>query len=210
MVVSNIPKIGITATEDYLISRLKSLAENYGGTPDIFPIKDDILDISHAGSIEGLICISPPSNEVLKLLSAVTDRDIPTLAIGPGVESLNMTFGGMPAVIVEGHGSKEHGDAVETAKHRIYIAPGSKLASALGSGGFVMVNSHHKLGLHEAQKSSSLLASAYSLSDGVIEAVESPSHSWVVGVQFRPEIKLEVPPQFERLFGCLVDRASSR
>ena len=73
-----------------------------------------------------------------------------------------------------------------------------------------MVNSHHRLGLHEAQKSSSLLASAYSLSDGVIEAVESPSHSWIIGVQFSPDRKLEVPPQFERLFGSLVDRASIR
>ena len=210
MVVSNIPVIGITATEESLIPRLKALTELYGGKPAILSITDDILDGFHESDMEGLICISPPSDQILKLLSSAADIDLPVLAIGPGIEALNIVFGGMSAVAVEGHESKANDDVLQASKHRIYIAPGSKLAAILGSGGVVMVNSHHKLGLHEAQKSSSLLASAYSLSDGVIEAVESPSHSWIIGVQFSPDRKLGVPPQFERLFSSLVNRASIR
>ena len=80
----------------------------------------------------------------------------------------------------------------------------------VGSGGFVRVNSRHALGLREAHKAAALLASAYSLEDGVIEAVESPRHRWVFGTQFRPERALELPPHFQRLFQSLTERAAER
>ncbi|MCH7653041.1 MAG: gamma-glutamyl-gamma-aminobutyrate hydrolase family protein, partial [Chloroflexi bacterium] len=88
------------------------------------------------------------------------------------------------------------------------ISPGSKLAAVVGSGGFVRVNSRHHQGIKEPQKSSELLASAYSLEDGYIEALESPGHRWVIGVQFHPERRMEVPPHFDRLFQSLVERAA--
>ena len=46
--------------------------------------------------------------------------------------------------------------------------------------------------------------------DGIVEAVESPDHGWVIGVQFRPELRLEEPPHFDRLFQSLVERADAR
>ena len=55
-----------------------------------------------------------------------------------------------------------------------------------------------------------LMASAYSLEDGVIEALESPNHRWVIGVQFHPERRMELPPHFDRLFQSLVERAEER
>ena len=91
--------------------------------------------------------------------------------------------------------------------HPIYLSPGSKLAAMLGTGGFFRVNSLHHQGLREAQKSPRLLASAYSLEDVVIEGLESPKHSWVVGVQFRPERQDEVPTVFKNLFRAFVERA---
>ena len=72
------------------------------------------------------------------------------------------------------------------------------------------VNSRHSNGIREAQKSSWLLASAYSLEDGVIEALESSRHRWIIGVQFRPERRMEVPPHFDRLFQSLLERAAER
>ena len=91
--------------------------------------------------------------------------------------------------------------------HHIFISPGGKLAAVVGSGGFVRVNSRHSRGLREAQKGKRLLASAYSLEDGVIEALESPAHRLVIGVQFSPERFNELPPHFMRLFQSLADRA---
>ena len=92
--------------------------------------------------------------------------------------------------------------------HRIFIPPGSKLAAIIGSGGFVRVNSRHKHGIKESQRSQLLLTSGYSLEDGIIEALESPDHKWVIAVQFNPEIRGEIPPHFDRLFQSIADRST--
>ena len=69
------------------------------------------------------------------------------------------------------------------------------------------MNSRHRSGVREAQKSPALMASAYSLEDGVIEALESTDHRWIIGVQFHPERRLELPPHFDRLFDSLVEQS---
>ncbi len=71
------------------------------------------------------------------------------------------------------------------------------------------MNSRHHQGLKEPQKSVDLMTSAWSLEDGVIEALESPVNDWVLGVQFHPERRGELPPHFDRLFETLVYKAKS-
>ncbi len=123
---------------------------------------------------------------------------------------LNAAFGGKSAEVVAEHSDEDEDGGETSAFHHIYIAPGSRLAAVVGSGGFVRVNSRHVEGIREAQKSPWLLASAYSLEDGVIEALESSRHRWVIGVQFRPERRMELPPHFDRLFQSLLERAMER
>ena len=132
---------------------------------------------------------------------------MPVLGICRGVQALNVSLGGTLTDDLSGHDSLEEGGGKKSSYHRVYIAPGSKLAAIVGSGGFVRVNSRHRQGIREAQKAPALLASAYSVEDGVIEALESPDHDWVIGVQFHPERRMEVPPQFDKLFQGLVERA---
>lgn len=159
-------------------------------------------------SMAGLARVTPcRNNEEEALLKAAMDRDLPVLGICKGMQVLNVAMGGGLLHSVRGHALVQGKGNSHTLYHRIYIAPGSKLAAVVGSGGFVRVNSSHQQGVKEAQKATSLLASAYSLEDGVIEALESPEHDWVIGVQFHPEIRKEVPPHFERLFQGLVERA---
>ncbi len=141
------------------------------------------------------------------LLIAALDRDMPVLCICRGMQALNLVSGGSLIDGLDSHDSHREGREDVSSHHRLYIAPGSKLASIIGSGGFVRVNSRHHQGLREPQKSPLLMASAYSLEDGVIEALESPQHDWVIAVQFRPERPGEAPPNFERLFQGLADRA---
>ena len=69
------------------------------------------------------------------------------------------------------------------------------------------VNSLHRMGMRDAQRSPDLMTAAYSVEDGIIEAVESPDYSLVIGVQFRPDRPREVPPNFDNLFHLLVERA---
>ena len=144
-----------------------------------------------------------------RLLAAALEADMPVLGIGRGMHALNAATGGLPGLSAPGHRTEE-GEETEAAYHRIFIAPGSKLAAIVGSGGFVRVNSLHGEAIREAQKSAAMLASAYSVEDAVIEAIESPAHDWVIGVQFQPERSGELPRHFERLFMGLVQRASMR
>ena len=142
-----------------------------------------------------------------RLIEAALEADLPLLCVSLGMQVLNGAMGGKPARSVSEHSPCQQDGQKVSAYHRIFISPGSKLASVVGSGGFVRVNSRHHTGLVDAQRSPLLIASAYSLEDGIIEALESPDHRWVLGVQFHPERRNELPPHFGRLFQSLVERA---
>ena len=142
-----------------------------------------------------------------ELIREALERDMPVLAICRGMQLLNVFMGGKLIQHLDGHRGPDM-ESEPSAFHRIYIAPGSKLAAVVGSGGTVRVNSIHHQGAREPQKAPGLLASAYALDDGLIEGVELPDHRWAIGVQFHPERREETPPHFDRLFEALVDRAS--
>ena len=157
---------------------------------------------------QGPLDVCPGSDALeLGLLRHVLQLDMPVLAICRGMHLLNVAFGGSLLRDISGHSGELKNGSWTSAKHSIYLSPGSKLAAILGMGGFFKVNSLHQKGLREAQKAPRLLASAYSLEDGFIEALESPGHSWVVGVQCDPELREEVPKVFGNLFMAFVDRA---
>ena len=143
----------------------------------------------------------------ISLLSSALSLDMPVLGICRGMQLINVCFGGKLIQDVEGHRLVNGVQTKESIYHQVYIAPGSKLAAILGSGGFVRVNSMHHQGFMEAQKASRLIASVYSLSDGIIEAVESPYHDCVIGVQWHNEIEEELPKSFGKLFGALIERS---
>ena len=206
--MSDRPVIGISAASEAETQPFAAVIERSGGATETVPIGAPAGVLTRLGAllVSGGATSPPDDAPGLRLLRAALDADMPVLCVGRGMQLLNAVQGGTPLGEVAGHGlAEEAGD--ESSYHRIYIAPGSKLAAVVGSGGFVRVNSRHCQGVSEAHKSPSLLASAYSLEDGVIEALESPEHDWVIGVQFQPERRLEVPPHFDRLFQGLVERA---
>ncbi len=152
---------------------------------------------------------APRDQMEITLTRAALDADLPIYGICRGMHILNIALGGALTPDIQDHAPTTTDDPdTKPAYHRIYISPGSKLAAVVGSGGFVRVNSLHRLGMREAQKSPHLLASAYSLDDGVIEAVESPNHKWVIAVQFAPHRRMEIPPHFDRLLQSLAERAA--
>ncbi len=145
----------------------------------------------------------------LALLSEALTRDMPVLGICRGMQVLNVGFGGSLIQDLPNHRAPAPGANGEpTMRHSVYVSPGSKLGAIFGAGGFYKTNSLHHQGLREPQKAPALLASSYSMDDGVIEGLESPDHSWVIGVQCHPEREEEVAKGFLRLFDGLLDRAS--
>ena len=206
------PTVGLLAAVDENARACAASVERLGGHALRLNVGDDISPDVSLRLVDALVCCDDAgeSDTAIALLRAALDEDLPVYAVGNGMHLLNTAFGGKPAQAIQEHIAVDENESVTSAYHHIYIAPGSRLAAVVGSGGFVRVNSRHHKGIREAQKSSLLLASAYSLEDGVIEALESSRHRWVIGVQFRPERRMEVPPHFDRLFQSLMERALER
>lgn len=185
--------VGLQQVQGLLLSRGFFSSSSLGHDSDF---------VSHLDGVE------EDNNAAMDLLLVeALERDMPVLGIDQGMLAINVVMGGSITNRLTGHGKPEEDSEEMTLYHRIFISPGTKLASIIGSGGFVKVNSCHHQGLKDAQKSRNLLASAYSQDDGVVEALESPDHDWIIGVQFHPERRSEVPRQFDRLFQALVERS---
>ena len=225
------PVVALTASDKLSAGIYEEAVARAGGdflllTPQE-PVADDVLgrvgalvlsggeDVSpeRYGSdseADGVSSASIARDEMeIALVRAALEVDLPIYGVGRGMQILNVAMGGKIALNIPGHIDYES-DEEKAAFHQIYISPGSKLAAVVGSGGFVRVNSWHRHGIKEAHKSPLLLASAYSLEDGYIEALESPRHRWVIAVQFHPERRMELPPHFDRLMQSLVERAKER
>ena len=142
----------------------------------------------------------------IPILKQALANNMPILGICRGMQLLNVVFGGKLIQDLSGHRDIESPED-KSVFHQIYLSPGTKLAAIMGSGGFIRVNSQHHQGLGEAQKAPSLLASAYSLDDGIIEAIESPNHDWVIGVQWHNEIEEELYKTFGNIFQAFLERS---
>ena len=145
----------------------------------------------------------------LRVLEWALERDMPVLAICRGMQLLNVAFGGKLIQDLPGHKSEKIDGKWESASHTIYVAPGSKAAPVIGMAGLFKVNSRHHQGLKEAQRAPRLMTTAYEVEDGLIEGLESPEHSWVIGLQCHPERQDEVPKMFANLFLGLHERAEN-
>ena len=185
------------------------------------PAKNNNLEsqlIPDLENIDGLLVSGDEDSDITRIeklkgqflnqfILQALERDLPLLGIGAGMHVLNVAMGGGLIEDIADHGVVLEDDLYVSGKHRIWISPGSKLAAALGSGGQVRVNSLHRNGIREAQKSRQLIASAYAIQDSIIEGLESPNHTWVLAIQCHPERQNEVPRQFYKLFRELADRS---
>ena len=160
----------------------------------------------------GLTVCRPLDDLDLGLLAWALDRDMPVLAICRGMQVLNVAFGGQLIQHLDGHrpsGPDNSDGARDGSAHEIYLSPGSKAAAVIGMSGFFRVNSYHHQGLQEAHRSPRLMSTAFAVEDGLVEGLESPSHSWVIGLQCHPERQNEVPGIFANLFAAFQERAEN-
>lgn len=141
----------------------------------------------------------------IALIRQAIERDTPLLAICRGIQVLNVAAGGsliqdIGAQVV-GPVSHHYIESFEEPSHTVQVAADSKLAQVLGATR-LQVNSGH----HQAVKAVApgLRAVAWA-EDGLIEAVESPHHRWIIGVQWHPEMMFRKYPQQARLFSALVE-----
>src|SRR5262245_23651300 len=137
------------------------------------------------------------------LIRRVTDRQMPVLGIGAGMQLINVAHGGtlflhLPEEMPK---SLPHFDpSGGPHRHIVLLEPDTYLDEIYG-GGEIRVNSSH----HQAVKTlgKSLRMSARS-PDEVIEAIESTNPRWFcVGVQYHPESETASALDMQ-LFECFV------
>ncbi len=146
------------------------------------------------------------SESVPEVLLAAIDGKFPVLGIGWGMHALNVALGGQPPVRVEGHGDPHQNTAAQQVKHPVFIAPGGKVSYTIAGSGWVTIPSAHTHALMPGQVADGLLSSVYA-EDQVVEAIEQPGHSWLIGVQWPAHLTDRTPKGFDSLLLALVERS---
>ena len=146
----------------------------------------------------------------LALLEKALANDLPVLGICRGFQLINVRFGGSLEQHHLGHSPKypPEGASVvddpagsEAVTHITLAEPGSRLAAACGDEAFLVNSSHHQV-VTPDRLAADLRATARV--GELVEALESPSHRWVVAVQWHPERTAQVSPNAARIFDAFV------
>lgn len=140
--------------------------------------------------------------------------DMPVLGICGGMQAINVAAGGTLhqdiKVCVPGAISHEQGQPKTRPSHKAEVMPGTILAGAMFSRKVkgpknISINSTHHQAV--AKPGRGIKISALS-PDGIIEAIESERHSFVVGVQWHPELLYSRHPEQSALFRAFVNKAA--
>lgn len=144
----------------------------------------------------------------LTLLAEALEQDMPVLAICHGMQLLNVHFGGrLVQHLADDAKRLDHDRDMPRAEpvHNLHVKEGSVFEEIIGAVK-TPINSHHHQGLDGA---AGPLEETGWAEDGVLEAVVSREHSWVVGVQWHPEAMADTDPNQRNLFDRFVEAAEA-
>jgi putative glutamine amidotransferase len=135
--------------------------------------------------------------------AALARPNLPILSICRGMQLVNVALGGDLLPHIPDH----FGDTVahrhpelRPVEHSVRLEPGSLLARTLGATQLDVHSVHHQA---VGRLGAGLRAVAWS-PDGVVEAIESERHPFLIGVQWHPELGALGDERQRRLFEALV------
>lgn len=139
----------------------------------------------------------------IRLMKAVLDTDKPVLAICRGMQVLNVACGGtiyqdMNLIDFETINHMQNSISRRDISHKVIFEPDSLIQKLLGS--FAYTNSYHHQAIDRLGKG--LTVSGFT-GDAIAEAIEMPSHTYVLGVQWHPETMLDCS-NMKQLFTALL------
>jgi putative glutamine amidotransferase len=137
--------------------------------------------------------------EVLLMHGAIA-ADLPILGICRGMQLMTVVYGGtlyqhLPDVL--GHDTHRPMTGPKFGDHEVRLSPGSAARLVLGES--LTVNSFHHQGVRDAGR---LRPTGWCPADALVEVVEDPDRTFVLGVQWHPEESAD-----RRLFTALVAAA---
>lgn len=194
----------------YLPAGYFSAIERAGGIPVVVPPLESEDDLAHLlDTLQGFVMVGggdlDPRRDGYQLHSSVrpmdprredfdrllvrliAERRMPLLAIGVGMQLLNVTQGGnlylhIPEDVPEAIPHRDPQDPEH--RHGLNIVFGTLMERVYGDGE-IRVNSMHHMAIDEVAEGFMVTARC---PDGVIEAIESTQDDWfAIGTQFHPE-----------------------
>lgn len=134
---------------------------------------------------------------------------VPTLGICGGMQSMNVALGGTLIQDISSQipTSISHQPSFPATKpaHVIEVVPQTLMRRIAGRATIEVNSSHHQ----SVKKLAPQLVTSAVAPDGVIEAIESCSHPFYLGVQWHPECLYSNNPIQKRLFQALVKAAKN-
>jgi len=160
--------------------------------------------------VRQLECICPERDQSeVHLINESMQRNIPTLGICRGMQTMNVACGGSlyQDIFTQVDASLGHlpkNMPVDSVYHAVTFEEGSKLESIFSTNR-LMINSFHHQAVKDVAASFTVTARS---DDGIIEAIEHQNHPFAIGVQWHPEDLTLKHSHFLELFSALV-RASN-
>ena len=225
-------KIGIVVcalenNKQYVSDAYIQAIKSAGGLPIILPMVKSKTAISEyvtlcdgflfcgGGDITPLLFKQEPSVGIgktdisldlfqIRLMREILEKDKPILAICRGMQILNVACGGtiyqdLGHVDFDTIHHMQNSLSRKDISHKVLFTPKTKMHKILGN--FAYTNSFH----HQAIDAvgGDLIVSGVT-GDDIIEAIEMPSHTFVIGVQWHPENMFDSVPSMKQLFYALI------
>lgn len=189
----------LTPGDDYAIDDLDGLLLAGGG---------DLDPAHYEGTPHPSIYMIDPERDHTELTLArrAVEHGLPTLCICRGLQILNVALGGtLVAHLPDAVGPRlaHRVPPRRPAWHVVHIEENSRLAAIVGDASTPGASWHHQA---VDRVGEGLRVSAHA-ADGTVEALEMPDHSFLVAVQWHPELTAADHPDQQALFDALVAAA---
>jgi putative glutamine amidotransferase len=144
----------------------------------------------------------------LALLVAALSAGLPVLGVCGGMQLMAVALKGalyQDLLADAGLSGHEQPAPKDLPSHPVEIAPGTRLATLVGTAPLPVNSTHHQA---VRTPGPGVVVSARA-PDGVIEAIELPVPAFVLGVQWHPEVALRHEPRHAEIYRGLVEAAAA-